>query len=115
VRASWVVTGETASYKGVAPSHPFDPFNISAGNWGALEVAARGSQQHINADAFTLGFATLARSARVATEWALGANWYLNRNVFLALDFARTTFDGGKQGGDRTPEEVFISRVQFLL
>jgi hypothetical protein len=39
----------------------------------------------------------------------------VNRNLVLALDFARTTFDGGKQGGDRTPEELIVGRVQFLL
>lgn len=116
VRASWVVTGEAASYKGVVPAKPFDPFDLSAGNWGALEVAARGTQLHVNHDAFALGFANPDSSAREATEWAIAANWYLNRNIFLALDFARTTFAGGKQGGrDRTPEEVIISRVQFLL
>jgi phosphate-selective porin len=97
------------------PANAFDPFNLSAGKWGAFEVAARGTQQHINQSAFENGFASLDRSARVATEWALGANWYLNRNLMFALGFARTTFDGGKQAGDRTPEEVFIARVQLVL
>jgi phosphate-selective porin OprO/OprP len=37
---TYVLTGEDASYKGVAPKHNFDPRN---GQWGAFELAARGS------------------------------------------------------------------------
>jgi phosphate-selective porin OprO/OprP len=111
--ASWVLTGEDATYRGVVPAKPLNPLEWSG--WGAFQLAARGTQLHVNDKAFDLGFANPARSARKATEFAIGVNWYWNRNVLLVLDYALTTFNGGRQGGDRKKEDVILSRVQFLL
>jgi phosphate-selective porin OprO/OprP len=46
---SWVLTGEEASYTGVAPKKNFD---LQAHTWGAWEVAARVQQLQIDPDTF---------------------------------------------------------------
>ena len=43
------LTGENASYKGLIPSSPFDPFKRT---WGAFEVAARYNEIDLDTDAF---------------------------------------------------------------
>jgi phosphate-selective porin OprO/OprP len=67
VTAGWVITGEDASYKGVTPLEPFDPWN---GKWGAFELVARYDQLDIDKDAFRLGFADPKRS--VESEQGFG-------------------------------------------
>lgn len=114
-RAEYVLTGEDASYKGVVPAKPFDPF-ASEWGWGAVELVARYGQLEIDKDTFTLGFADPNRSARRADELAVGVNWFLNRNIMFALDYAHTSFDGGAaSGADRKSEDVFLTRVQLVL
>lgn len=112
IAAHYVLTGENASYKGVVPREDFAP---SRGQWGAVELAARYHELHVDADAFDLGFADAAVSAEAAKAWALGLNWYVNRWVKLQLDFERTTFDGGggAAGVDREPESVVFMRWQL--
>lgn len=112
VRAGWVLTGEDVSFKGVVPSTNFDPFK---GTWGAFELAGRYSVLDVDNDAFSKGYADPKKSASKATQWAVGVNWYLNPNILLAIDFDRTTFDGGEGAGDRDPENLFATRVQFAL
>jgi phosphate-selective porin OprO/OprP len=111
VTASIVLTGEDASYKGVAkPDHPF---TIGAAGWGALELVARYGRLDIDDDAFPL-FADLARSAATASSWGLGLNWYLTSNFKLVANYTQTTFDGGAAGGrDREDEQAFFTRAQF--
>jgi len=64
VAGSLVLTGEKASYFGVAPAKPFDP---AKRQWGALEIAARISQLEVDDDAFrnfgTASAPTLSRTA----------------------------------------------------
>jgi phosphate-selective porin OprO/OprP len=104
-----LLTDDTASYKGVTPKRPFDP---SAGNWGAFELALRGGAQRIDDDTFPL-FSDISKSARVAREWRGGVNWHLNRNCKLMLDYAETRFDGGAASGeDREVEKVLQNRFQ---
>jgi phosphate-selective porin OprO/OprP len=57
-------------------------------------------------------FADPDASARKATAWALGLNWYLNENLRWTLDYERTRFDGGATGGaDRKDEDALLLRV----
>jgi phosphate-selective porin OprO/OprP len=61
-------------------------------------------------------FADAARSARAAREWAVGANWYLNRNVKVTVDYGRTRFHGGAPGGgNRQTEEGILTRLQLAF
>ena len=62
------------------------PLDLDAGNWGALEIAARIDRVHIDSDIFTLGIAAAAGNANVVTGYSLGFNWYLTRNIKITPD-----------------------------
>ena len=120
IAGGWVLTGENATFNGVTPKHPFDP---RIGQWGAWQVVGRYADLDIDNAAFPF-FSNPAVSASEATAWAVGLNWYLNRNIVVKASFSRTTFEGGGQGtgsaassppGSVTthPEEVFFTRVQL--
>ncbi len=109
VAASVVLTGEKASFKGVTPRRPFD---WKAGGWGAVELAGRYSELRVDPDAFPT-FASLSRSAQEARAWAVGLNWYLNRNIKFVADYEQTEFAGGAPGGkDRETERAVVARAQ---
>ncbi|HKV09195.1 MAG TPA: porin [Thermoanaerobaculia bacterium] len=109
VAASWVLFGGgEASFKSVTPKKNFDP---AAGTWGAFELAARYSALELDDDTFPL-FANPASSASAADAWAIGFNWYFNRNVKLNLDYEQTQFEGGAAAGDREDESIVFSRFQ---
>jgi len=93
VTASYVLTGENATYNGVTPCGDFSPFG--GGGWGAWELAARVGELEIDHKAYALGFANPANSARTDFEWAFGFNWYLNRNVKFVLNYDLNSFTGG--------------------
>ena len=108
--ASYFITGEANSFRPVAPRRAFAP---GENRWGALELAARVSEIDFDDDAFPT-FANPNASVDKAFSWAVGLNWYLNRNIKVTLDYEQTRFDGG----GNTPlfeegERVVFSRVQF--
>ncbi len=113
-QASYLLTGEDASYGWVKPTHPFDPRN---GWWGAWELAARISNVAADSRQFQLGFANPSVSAKTATEFAAGINWYLSSNIKWQWDYANTYFDGGAGTTalprDRTNESCFESQLQI--
>jgi phosphate-selective porin OprO/OprP len=115
-QASYLLTGEDASYGWVKPYHPFDPRN---GHWGAWELAARISNVSAQTRQFQLGFANPAVAAKTATEFAAGINWYLNANIKWQFDYANTYFDGGAgttaDVKDRPNESVFESQLQITF
>lgn len=107
--AYYVVTGEKNSFKHIAPSKSFD---LSKGQFGALELVARYSELRVDGDAFPT-FADPAKSANRAKAWAAGFNWYLNPKVRIQADYERTRFTGGASGNqDREQEKVILSRVE---
>jgi phosphate-selective porin OprO and OprP len=109
--ASWVIGG-TASFRGVTPKKPFDGFGSGP---GAFELAVRYSRLEVDRDAFPL-FANPASAARTADAWALGVNWWANRNVRLMTSYEMTTFDGGAAAGaDRPDERVLFTRFQIAF
>ncbi len=108
VAASFVLTGENASYKGVIPETPFDP---AAGTWGAFEIAARFNELDVDDAAFPT-FAKSTSSVTRASAVAVGLNWYMNRNVRFTIDFEQTTFDGGAASGDLKNEKAIMTRFQ---
>jgi phosphate-selective porin OprO and OprP len=109
VAASWVIAGGEPTYKAVSPKQPFDP---QAHTWGAFELAARISRLEVDDDAFPL-FANPASAASSAESLGIGFNWYLNRNLRVALNYEITEFEGGATGGDREDEKVLLSRFQI--
>jgi phosphate-selective porin OprO/OprP len=116
VQGSYLLTGEDASYGWVKPYHPFDPRN---GFWGAWELAARISNVAAQTRQFQLGFANPSVSAKSATEWSAGVNWYLSNNIKWQFDYANTFFDGGAGTTavpkDRPNESVFESQLQICF
>jgi phosphate-selective porin OprO/OprP len=112
VAASWVLTGESASTRGVTPRTSLRP---SDGSWGALEVAARFHRLEVDDDVFARGFASRTASASRADAWTLGINWYLNPFAKLALNYERTEFEdgGGALGIDRPDESLLLTRFQL--
>jgi len=109
---SYVVTGESPSFKGVKPRHPVSLASSTESGLGTLELAARISNLQVD-DAVFPTFADPAKSAHEATTWSGGFNWYLSRNFKWSADYAWTEFKGGAAaGGDRPEEKVFFSRIQ---
>ncbi|HEY8118232.1 MAG TPA: porin [Methylophilaceae bacterium] len=108
VAASYLLTGEDASFKGVKPKRDFD---LNKGGWGAWELVARYSEINLDSDTFknrngqyavassgttaNSAYADLSQSAKAAQTWAAGVNWYLNQNVKFQLNYEETSFDGG--------------------
>jgi len=110
VAASLALTGENASYKGLIPASPFDPFK---GTWGAFEVAGRYNEINFDSDSFPV-FANPDTSVDRAQGWAAGVNWYLNRYVRVMVNFDHTWFHGGApDGDDRATEDTILTRVQL--
>jgi phosphate-selective porin OprO and OprP len=112
VTGSWVLTGETATGRLIAPRRAFDP---SKGAWGAFEIVARANQLRVADAAFPV-FANLDQAARRATAIGGGLNWYLNRIVKIAADYERTRFArGAVNGADRPAEHAVFTRLQVAF
>ncbi len=112
VAASYLITGEDASFKGVKPKNDFD---LDKGGWGAWELVARYSEINLDSDAFKNRFGQFAnenqnagaptginsayadgtKSAKSAKSWTAGVNWYLNQNAKIILNYEHTSFEGG--------------------
>ena len=114
VSASWVLTGEDASYNGVTPRHPF---HLPSGGWGAWQVVGRYEELNVDPSAFPT-FASSTASASSAHAWSAGLNWYLNRNVRVNASFSHTVFSGYTGGTPAVPaqaENVFFTRMQLAF
>ncbi len=111
--ASWVLTGEDASYRGIAK--PNQPFAAGADGWGAFELVARYGELDVDDDAFPL-YASADSAASRAQAWGIGLNWYLTSNLKLVVNHARARFSGGAAGGaDREDEKTVFSRIQVAF
>jgi phosphate-selective porin OprO/OprP len=110
--AHWFLTGEEQAFRGFKPNAVF---SLEKGTWGAWELVARYQELTVDDAAFdggTLSFADPAASARQASGYTLGLNWYLNQNVKWVLNYEHTSFDGGAAGGkDRPDEQAILTRV----
>ncbi len=115
IAATYLLTGEDASFKGVKPKHDFD---LDKGGWGAWELTGRYAEFSLDSDTFKNASGVLASqtsadatatllqsyadptlSASRAKTWTVGVNWYLNSNAKIVLNYAQTTFDGGATSG----------------
>lgn len=115
--ATYVLTGEDASYSGINPANPFV---LGAPGWGAFELALRHGKLDVDNKVFSTANSTgvvLANpnsSASEARQYGIGVNWYLNRNLKLSADYNQTAFTGGAAGGaDRDTEKALFTRVQI--
>jgi phosphate-selective porin OprO/OprP len=66
---------------------------------------------------FSENFANLNTSISKENTWGTGINWYLNRNVKLAVDFEQTKFRRGAVNAvstdDRKTENLFTGLAQL--
>jgi phosphate-selective porin OprO/OprP len=108
VTASFLVTGEAASYSGVRPKHNFDPTN---GHWGGLQLLGRYTTLKVDPAAFTAGLAA-ANASRQARSFTIAANWYPTAYIKYYVTFERTVFDGNA-AGPRPAENVILVRAQL--
>lgn len=115
IAASWLLTGEEASYQGVKPNRPYAPG--AEGGWGAFELLARVQENTIDKDAFN-GFAdTTKANASKASTWGVGLRWYLSPFSNFAVNYDRTTFTGGSGalGLDGKSEQLLVGRYQIAF
>ncbi|MGH7823089.1 MAG: porin [Candidatus Binatia bacterium] len=114
IAASYVLTGEPSSYRGVTPLRAVGP---GEGGWGlgAWELTGRYSELDVDSDVFDAGFANRTKSAHRAEEFVVGTNWYLNKNVKFVLNYGETRFDGGAKTGDRPKERALLTRAQLVF
>jgi phosphate-selective porin OprO/OprP len=81
VSAAWMLTGESRSYKDTAFGDP-DP----AHGWGALELAARFSELHLNDAPVQAG---------TEHDWTVGVNWYIDKHFKLQANYVSAASDRG--------------------
>ena len=110
VTGSIVLTGESASERGVDPRRPY---NRERRQWGAFEIVARHAQLKVDPAAFAAGLAA-PDASRSASATGVGLLWYLNQHVKYVLTFERTSFEGGPNGV-RPNEHAIIFRLQLNL
>jgi phosphate-selective porin OprO/OprP len=137
IGATYILTGEDNSFKGIKPKNNFD---FDKGTWGAWEAGVRYSELNIDDDTFkapdgsgyaatgsaaSTAFANRTASAKSAQTWTAGINWYLDQNTKFQLNYLNTSFDGGAiiGGGstttsaanvkDRADERAIIGRIQI--
>ena len=114
VTAAVELTGEDARFDGVTPKHPID---FSKGYVGAVELVLRYGALMIDRDAFD-DFASDTKSARFASEYGGGLNWYAIKNYKVMADYFVTEFRSGAAaaaGGRRDLEQVFLLRNQVAF
>jgi phosphate-selective porin OprO and OprP len=116
VEASYFLTGDNNSFRSTSRNafRPAHSFSMNNGGWGAVEFVARVGQLSLDRAAFP-AFVNSA-SAREATSWGVGLNWYLNSNVRFYFDFESTRFDGGSKAVNAVTardEKALLGRVQF--
>ena len=119
ISAGWVLTGEAATYTGVTPKHPFD---LSSGQWGALQLVGRFAELDLDKATFPT-FSNPGVSASSAQSWAVGLNWYLNKNLRLNTSYSHTDFTGGGASKattapgivTRQPEQTLFTRLQLAF
>ena len=112
--AGYVLTGEKASYHGVAPRQNF---TFGGEGWGAFEIVGRVSHASIDAATFPL-FANPAANASSVTTYGLGLNWYLTRSLRAALNYFHTEFDTALAPSTallREGENALITRLQLAF
>jgi phosphate-selective porin OprO/OprP len=105
VAASYVLTGEDNSYRAIKPKRPFNP---SAGEWGAFQVAARAGQLSVDSVTFPI-YADPDAWARESTTLGVALNWILNENVKVSLEYDYTSFLGGAPDGGNAPDNNAIT------
>ena len=108
VTATYTLTGEPSTDRGVRPRQPFDP---PAHHWGAVQVIARRSHLDVDGSVFDSGLAS-ARASRRAHQTSIGVDWYPTSFVKWYATYEHTEFHGG---ATRPHENAVIVRGQLAF
>ncbi len=108
-QVSWFATGEhrpySASKGAFAAPKIARPFDLSQGDWGALELAARYSHLDLNDGGITGG---------EINNMTLGANWYLNDNIRFLANYIIVDTDNNAVTPNDDPQIAIIrSQMKF--
>jgi phosphate-selective porin OprO and OprP len=120
ITASYLLTGEKASYGDVKPNQPFKP---GTDGWGAWEIVARYNEMNLDDNTFVgattatsyttnTALADITKSAKSAKGIGVGLNWYLNNYTRFTVDYEHASFVGGATNGDKPAENTMIGRLQ---
>lgn len=120
ITASYLLTGEKASFGDVKPSQPFKP---GTDGWGAWEIVARYNEMNLDDNTFVgattaisntanTALADITKSAKSAKGIGIGLNWYLNNYTRFTVDYEHASFEGGATNGDKPSENTMIGRLQ---
>lgn len=118
VVASYVLTGENASYAGVVPR---SNFSLKNHTWGAFQAVARYGELRLDSayfDSFGPGVgAPFAFGPQTTRDVGIGLNWYLNTNIKAQLDFDHSAFSGGNLPVTPANEDnnVFVTQLQLAF
>jgi phosphate-selective porin OprO/OprP len=115
LQAAWFLTGEDEGYDTAAPR---SDFRFGHGGTGAWELVARYHEISFDPAAFTgaaSSFANPATSPRSARAIGTGANWYVDRNFKIQLDYEVTRFEGGLGTGNRPDERVLTTQFAMIF
>ena len=110
VTASYMLTGESASDRGVRPGGGFDPVH---GHWGALQLVVRACRgDGMDEAAFDAGFAA-AGASRSARQWSVGTQLVPHAlgQVLRRLRADRSSTERSA----RAPEHVLGLRLQLAF
>lgn len=114
VLASYVLTGEAASYNGVVPRRNFSRVD---GGLGAFEVTARVTGMELDADTFPV-FASGRTNASEINSFGLGLNWYLSAGLKFTTDYFQSDFESVQPATSlllRTGEKALMTRLQLIF
>jgi phosphate-selective porin OprO/OprP len=108
VTATYTLTGEASTDRGVRPGRPFDP---AAHHWGAVQFIARRSHLDVDGDVFDGGLAS-PRASRRAHQTSVGVDWYPTSFVKWYATYEHIEFHGGAA---RPHENAVIVRGQLAF
>ncbi|HKB16725.1 MAG TPA: porin [Planctomycetota bacterium] len=111
--ASWVMTGERKTFRGVTPARPFVPGKEGNG-LGALQAAARFSELRLDDDFVSAGLIAPTAFPEKVRSLDLGLNWYALYEVRLKVHWLRTSYaDSIVFGGEaRSSEDALLLQFQ---
>ncbi len=92
--ASWVLTGEKKTFRGVKPEHPWIPGKERDSGLGALQLALRVSELQLDDDLVDGGLVAPTSFTDTVRTWDLGINWYSTAHTKAMLHVLYTDFDG---------------------
>lgn len=109
VQISWVLFNGDASFRRIRPNKAIDLETMNS--WGAVQLVARYAELHLDANAFKNDLLNPNLSTQSASDFGVGINWYLNRNIKLQLNYDQTRFTKGAENGVDRPDEKILFPV----